>query len=84
MNGTDAGSDWRNGAGDFRRILNQETARVPVARLNEVSWFGHRTWEDLSRQEQENILRWVELISAAQVEAYGPALKLAGLEVDDA
>lgn len=84
MNGTDAGSDWRNGADAFRRILNRETARVAVARLSEELWFGHRIWEDLSRQEQDNILGWVELVSTAQIEAYGFALKLAGLEVDDA
>ncbi|WIB00344.1 MULTISPECIES: hypothetical protein [unclassified Curtobacterium] len=84
MNEPDASSDWRNRAAAFRQILNRETARVAVARLSEVSWFGHRTWEDLSRQEQDDILGWVELVSAAQIEAYGSALKLAGLEVDDA
>ncbi|PYY52597.1 hypothetical protein DEJ17_15855 [Curtobacterium sp. MCSS17_011] len=84
MNGTDASSDWRDGANTFRQILNRETARVAVARLSEELWFGHRNWEDLSRQEQDNILGWVELVSAAQIEAYGPAQKLAGLDVDDA
>ncbi len=84
MNETDASSGWRNGAAAFRQILNWETARVAVARLSVTPWFDHRTWEDLSRQEQDNILGWVELVSDAQIEAYGSALKLAGLEVDDA
>ena len=84
MNETDASSGWRNGAAAFRQILNRETARVAVARLSETPWFGQRSWEDLGRQEQDNLLGWVELVSAAQIEAYGSALKLAGLEVDDA
>lgn len=84
MNETDASSDWRNRAAAFRQILNLETARVAVARLSMTPWFGHRTWEGLSRQEQDNILGWVKLVSTAQIEAYGCALKIAGLEVDDA
>lgn len=84
MNEPNESPDWRNRADAFRQVLIRETARVAVARLSEVSWFGHRTWEDLSRQEQDDVLGWVELVSTAQIEAFGSALKLAGLEVDDA
>lgn len=84
MNETDASSDWSAEADYFRQILTRETARVVVTLLSVSPWFDHRHWEDLSREEQDNVLGWVELVSTAQIEAYGPALKLAGLEVDDA
>ncbi|WP_027467081.1 hypothetical protein [Curtobacterium sp. UNCCL17] len=83
MNETPTNSDWRTQADAFRQILIRETARTVVTRLSVSPWFDHRHWEDLSREEQDNILGWVELVSIAQIEAYGSALKLAGLDVDD-
>ena len=83
MNETPTNSDWRTQADAFRQILTRETGRIVVTRLSVSPWFASRHWEDLSREEQDNILGWVELVSIAQIEAYGSALKLAGLDVDD-
>lgn len=83
MNETHASAYWSTEADSFRQMLTRETARVVVTRLSVSPWFDHRRWEDLSREEQDNILGWVELVSTAQIEAYGSALKLAGLDVDD-
>ena len=83
MSEADASSDWSTEADAFRQILTRETARIVVTRLSVSPWFDHRHWEDLSREDQDNILGWVELVSIAQIEAYGSALKLAGLDVDD-
>ncbi|KQR27007.1 hypothetical protein [Curtobacterium sp. Leaf154] len=83
MNEADASSDWSTEADALRQILTRETARIVVTRLSVSPWFASRHWEDLSREEQDNILGWVELVSIAQIEAYGSALKLAGLDVDE-
>jgi len=83
VNEADASSDWSTEADALRQILTRETARIVVTRLSVSPWFASRHWEDLSREEQDNILGWVELVSIAQIEAYGSALKLAGLDVDE-
>lgn len=64
-------------------LLDIRDERRPLPYRSATPWFDHRRWEDLSREEQDNILGWVELVSTAQIEAYGSALKLAGLDVDD-
>ena len=79
---TGTGSDPTIEAEAFRQILHRETARIVANRLSELPSSGYRTWENLSREERSNITGWVELVFIAQIEAYGPALHLAGVQAN--
>lgn len=79
---TGVGSGPTIEADAFRQILHRETARIVANRLSESPSSGYGTWENLSCEERRNITGWVELVIIAQIEAYGPALHLAGVQAN--